>query len=586
MGNFQPYGIAYLNGNQKLFYVLNSEENLETIIKQNLNSFPKDTMIVSKGHEKKISEINENDKITDYFLPTIGMFFFSHELYSKSNEEKNPLQNYNINDYKLIENHLFFKLYEYPQNKDIEDYYELLIFGEKKDNFNFINGFLNFLLGIKKETQLRFMLKEEKDDFIQEYYIQNNKGNFKFIFINSDFKEILSEKEFEQLLNILKNEKINMLIFNKNFEYMKSRYSKGSFYDIFPRMIKYNKNDLFFVNPNILCQVLKGGKLPKIEDKDKNKKLDPKQLEQLFDNIENSFFSEFVESETIFEDNRTYLNICYYLLSMKGYNSLYETLIKRGKKTLLEFDGCQNYLNKYVTHKKEIKESIEKKQNPLEIKKQKEKIAPIESKKKNEKKELEKINNKINSFISTKSNILKNEFFLIPMFTTQNGDKKYVNSKTNVCHICKFNCELDCHKLLKTSSKSFDWSFRCKNCPNKCRAKYHELVEFEYPKYEYKTIDNILDSFNIDKNISVDLKIKKVLDKMEEEKKEVENKISKLQDEINSITNVEIKTKLPESRAGLFCKNENNAWYNLALSYVLEENLKPNEEVKMRCSIM
>ena len=113
MGNFQPYGIAYLNGNQKLFYVLNNEESLEAIIKKNLNSFPKDTVIVSKeGHEKKISEINENDKITDYFLDTIGMFFFSHELYSKSNEENNPLQNYNINDYKLIENHLFFKLYE------------------------------------------------------------------------------------------------------------------------------------------------------------------------------------------------------------------------------------------------------------------------------------------------------------------------------------------------------------------------------------------------------------------------------------------------------------------------------------------
>ena len=585
MGNIQPYGIAYLNGNQKLFYVLNNEESLEAIIKKNLNSFPKDTMIISKEHEKKMNEINENDKITDYFMQnTIGMFFFSHELYSKSNEENIPLKNYNINDYKLIENHLFFKLYEYPQNKDIKDYYELMIFGEKKDNFNFINGFLNFLLGVKKETQCRFALKEEKDDFIQEYYIQNNKGNFKFIFINSDFKKILSEAEFEQLLNVLKDEKINMLIFNKNVEMMKSRYNKGSFYDFIPYMKKYNKNDLFFVNPNILCQALKVGKIPK--NKDKDKKLDPKQLEQLLDNIENSFFSEFIIPETIFEDNRTYLNLCYYLLSMKGYESFYKTLIKRDKKTLLEFDGCQNYLNKYVTHKKEIKEANEKKKNPLEIKKQKEKIAPIESKRENEKKVLEMINTKINSFISIKSNIIKNEFFLIPMFTTQTGSKKYVNSKTNVCHICKFNCELDCHKLLKTSSKCFDWSFRCKNCPNKCKAKYHELVEFEYPKYEYKTIDNILDSFNIDKNISVDLKIKKVLDKIEEEKKAVENKISKLQDEINSITNVKIKTKLPDSREGHACKNEDNAWYNLALSYVLEENLKPNEEVKMNCLIM
>lgn len=39
------------------------------------------------------------------------------------------------------------------------------------------------------------------------------------------------------------------------------------------------------------------------------------------------------------------------------------------------------------------------------------------------------------------------------MLTKQTGAKKYVSSKTNVCHICKFNCELDCHKLLKTSSK-------------------------------------------------------------------------------------------------------------------------------------
>lgn len=90
-----------------------------------------------------------------------------------------------------------------------------MIFGKEKDNFNFINGFINFLLDNKYETKYRFMLKEEKKDLIQKYYIQNNKGNFKFICINSDFKNIFSEKEFEQILNILNEEKINIFIVNR-----------------------------------------------------------------------------------------------------------------------------------------------------------------------------------------------------------------------------------------------------------------------------------------------------------------------------------------------------------------------------------
>ena len=115
----------------------------------------------------------------------------------------------------LIDSNFFLNIYEYPQNKDINDYFLIMIFGKEKDNFNFINGFINFLLDNKYETKYRFMLKEEKKDLIQKYYIQNNKGNFKFICINSDFKNIFSEKEFEQILNILNEEKINIFIVNR-----------------------------------------------------------------------------------------------------------------------------------------------------------------------------------------------------------------------------------------------------------------------------------------------------------------------------------------------------------------------------------
>lgn len=479
----------------------------------------------------------------------------------------------------LIDSNFFLNIYEYPQNKDINDYFLIMIFGKEKDNFNFINGFINFLLDNKYETKYRFMLKEEKKDLIQKYYIQNNKGNFKFICINSDFKNIFSEKEFEQILNILNEEKINIFIVNR-MKFGKKRYSDFSLGGI----KIYNKNDLFFVTPNIIEYNLKFDKI------EKTKNIFEKEV---LDNIDNRVFSKFINLGIFFEIRNTYLDAYYYMLSMDGYKSFYETLIKR-RKEYLEFDYVKIYLYDYITDKKE--EENKRKISLLKSEKkreQQEKIYEIETKIKKEEKIITNINKCIEDFNSLEKKIKQNEYFLIPITSTYNERIKYVSSKTNVCHNCKFNCQYDCHHLLKTSCKNFDWSFNCKNCPNKCKAKYHELVEYTYPKYEYKTLDNILESYNINKNISIDLKMEKVIDKMKDKIKEVENRISKMRNEINDIKKEEIKIKpdkkidkKPEYLKDCLGKKENIVWYNLILKFIFEEHLKPDEEMKMNCSII
>ena len=427
------------------------------------------------------------------------------------------------------------------------------------------------------------MLKKEKTDLIQKYYIQNNKGNFIFICINSDFKDIFSEKEFEQILNLLNEVKINIFILNR-MEYGKKRYSNIDF-DL-DKIKIYNKNDLFFVNPNIFAYTLKFNSLKKIKEKEKIFE------QEVLDNIDNTVFSKYINLDIFFENNNTFLGVYYYMLSMEGYKSFYETLIKR-RKEFLEFIFVKDYLYKEIANKKE--EENKRKISLLESQKkreQQEKIDAIETKIKNEKIIISNINKCIEHFKNLENKIRKNEYFLIPITSTYNESKKYVSSYTNVCHNCKFNCQYDCHQLFKTSCKNFDWSFKCKNCPNKCNAKYHELVEYTYPKYEYKTLDNILESYNIKKNISIDSKMEKVIDKMEDKKKEVENRISKMRNEINDIKKEEIKIK-PDKK--LYKKpdylkdcliKENIVWYNCILKIIFEEHLKPNEDIKVNCSII
>ena len=70
---------------------------------------------------------------------------------------------------------------------------------------------------------------------------------------------------------------------------------------------------------------------------------------------------------------------------------------------------------------------------------------------------------------------------------------------TNVCHICKFNCHINC-KEYKSFCKSLKF-FKCKICPNKCKLDSHEKVPYQYPTYEYKTIDNILKLYIQNKKI-------------------------------------------------------------------------------------
>ena len=140
--------------------------------------------------------------------------------------------------------------------------------------------------------------------------------------------------------------------------------------------------------------------------------------------------------------------------------------------------------------------------------------------------------------------IKNNRSFLIPSSTKILNQKRCENSYTNICKICKYNCHKNCGHFCKTMCSCFDWSFKCKYCPNKCPSDAHEITNYEYPNYDYFTIYDIMKKYdsNYDNSIIPNITIHILIRKMEEKRKEkqnnLENIIIKFQ-EIKSISLIE-----------------------------------------------
>lgn len=142
----------YLNGKQ--IFLPNKDSTSENIANITLSSIrkklgniiPKDTVFLQREEEID-KRVEDKIKISELNI-TLGLFLFSRTLYdSKWFEIKmNPFANL-----KLLEENESFNIYEYPQKKFKENnYYTILLFGNKEFNENFIDGFLNYLFDIKK----------------------------------------------------------------------------------------------------------------------------------------------------------------------------------------------------------------------------------------------------------------------------------------------------------------------------------------------------------------------------------------------------------------------------------------------------
>ena len=246
----------YLNGNQLL---LDEEyiENIKTILKDlDINFYfktireifkdliPEDSIFLindkefSKDEEKEesIIDIIEKHGIINIFVP---------KLYKKIEYEKKIL---NFNDLKIIEKFNNFNVIEYPEIKKN--------YGNKENNLEFINGFLNFLFDINIDDKYRLKLENsnndndndnENENIILEKYINSDKGNFKIICFNIKDKVYLDLKyieKLEQILESLENQLfIDLIICNNTLNPICS--------------IEKLKEKIFFCSPNYSFDIYK-----------------------------------------------------------------------------------------------------------------------------------------------------------------------------------------------------------------------------------------------------------------------------------------------------------------------------------------
>ena len=523
--------------------------NLETIKKIYEDIIPKDAVFSINS-----IEINENN----FFNSDLIECFKNNKvlnIYSPKYiiNKKNNFSSDSFTNLKLLEKNDKFILYEYPLKDYIDYNYSIIIVGTKEDNINFINGFLNFLFDINENDQFRLKLESFDDqtnenDIIDIKFINSKKGIFKFNCIDTSYE--INLKDIEKLIEFFKNEKfINIILFNmNNYEY---KLDINEILNIYYKTEDSEKSNIFFACPNHIHFLLKFGYLEKINfienlmNSEANKELlkdtilDVANIDEL---LRQEFPSCFFNYDCIYDINKNKSLFFLYKITMKGYSYFLE-IIKQ-KNNFVDTSFFIYYLNtiqdKLTIVNDKIENLNEEKEKEEKIKEEKElNKANLIKEIENQEKEINNIeneikiktdekNNKINSLKNdienlrnNKINIDKKKLFLIPI-NSKEPEKKFLNNEmTNVCHICKFNCHINCQEnksFCKSIQLGFD-GFKCKICPNKCKLDSHEKVSYQYPTYKYKTIDNILKLYIQNKKIFVssDSKIEYIIKKKEEE---------------------------------------------------------------------
>ena len=594
--------------NLELIYnsYLNNETNemipfmkLQTIVaKIILDLIPEDSVLLHENllfkYEKNevikaIKSVINGEKLKEPPVKDISFFFtnydyfcfYSNSLLSKNKCIKN-LVSYSPNDLKIINKTDNFNIFEYPQKKAL-NYYTIIIIGSQEKNLRFINGFLNFLFDIHVEDNYRLRLssfEKEKDYFMNQQFINSKKGNFAFICFNLNNLRNISEEEMENDLKVLNDYKqISLILFN---DISLSENEKKSLMDILIKEDTKINNNIFFILPNEyfdLVEIIKAQIVFELYN-DKNSSyiesnsIKNKEFEvQLFlllkfiekkEDIRNRYNYGLFMIESIFEEKTVDnpRNFCSYNTTMESYAKLYKIIIEKETK-----DVDLSLINQYLTFKKEKKFELEKeitklyekkkemeiemenKKKPIrnQISVNKEKIqnlnTSINNLEKKLKDEIKNINDDIYYYQSFEEKIKKNTYFLIPIRKKENIE--YLDTKTNVCKTCRFNCHLNCNHYFKGLCQCFDWTFRCKVCPNKCHSDYHTIASFKYPIYEYLTIDNILKKYCQEEYLSMssessDLKFSFFIQKLNEKTRLLENQFENTKKEIEeSIKKIE-----------------------------------------------
>ena len=529
MGATNPYltnlfysHYIYLNGKQ-IFLPKNGSNNvnekienitLTTIRNQLGNSIPEDTTFLEK--DKEIDREEEGKRnIKDYYTQ-LGIYLFSKTLNNKDWLEikKDPFTNL-----KLLEKKESYNIYEYPQKKEEFNsyYYTIVLFGDINNNEEFIDGFLNYLFEIRKEDNYRLKLeknKNQKNNFIIEYYINSNKGNFKFITIN--FKDIqFYHEEIGQLLELLNNEnKINLFVFNDLFiNLMKSEEQiefeekiQKVYFSVKGKEKEIDKSCIFFIEPNEIILELKGFYYEDNLINSQNIK-DRKEIlgvinPEIMEESRNLFFSSIIFPYSIFMEGNNKIQYCAYTQTIEGYSHFYNCVIKRENK-IIDFSNVKSYLtfikneiglltdeNKLLSNKKEKFEKIEKSLNEKQKKNNKDKEEIIN----NIKKEIENIK-------KLQKEIEKNNNYLILI--------KPIKNEKNKNHFYKFSCIIN-------DKDSKNYSYSCLNYEKEESKTSNKFNWFDLG-LEYKTIDNLLQDYYSSNIEDSNLKVPTLIQYMEKD---------------------------------------------------------------------
>ena len=331
------------------------------------DKIPDDFIFINDGKEIKRDEedISYPNKLLSNLKP---IHLFSESLYAK---EKNENKIFSFDKFKVLEEKGSFKVLEYPQKENEEEiYYKIALIGNRENNANFIDGFLNFLLDIRKEDKYRFKLENNNktNDFISKSYIQSEKGNFQFVSINLELDNSYSKEELSQMKEIFSNN-LALIVFNKmDKSYEKIYRRDGTIQLIANHIYTTQKNKVFIVEPNIyLIDILfyylfssmekYGGNLPiNIID----------EFIKTMETLKNHIFTCFLDFSCIYEEKGKKYDLCLFSQAIESYSYFYQTALK-GENYKRRYMGFVFYLGDISSHLEEIN----KKCNDYQEKKQK-----------------------------------------------------------------------------------------------------------------------------------------------------------------------------------------------------------------------
>ena len=504
-----------------------------SLIKETLRDLiPDDAILLN---EEKVKKNCENLLKGDYdiFVSFPDVIFFSQKLYYQE-ERKSKINFFQYSDYKILEKNENFILVEYPQKKE-NDYFSILILGNKEKNIKFVNGFLNFLFDIKEEDNIRLKIeRKENENFIEIIYISSNKGSFKFNCINIETESFKNE-DIKQLLEFGKSENdINLIVLNQNEFSDLEYYAWGGKFDY--------KKYIFFASPNPYLNNILFQLCILLKESEKNP--------QDFNIIDfyNDIFSYYFDCDCIYSKTKNKEINILYKITMESYSSLLKIVKEKNKITLnfsLIADIC-DIINNIIEKKKDEITLNQKYKDELnkQIKLIEEKDAEInkiinvirnmengiDSQKNKINDQIKCINEQIGIINYFKKDIENNNSFRIPINYDKNEIKNEYGVETNICQVCKYNCHLNCDEYIKKFCKCYRFlfsGFQCKECPNKCFSNSHEVVKYHYPNYIYKTIDEIIKPYMNDEYLYVlpHLKVKFVINKKESEINDLTKKL-------------------------------------------------------------